>query len=109
MTQDELNDYVWRQLPARKHLLGRKRADELVQRCVRSWPIAVLRQCDYDEAQVVGVYMERSLRRYADNEFGMGIILTIVLGALISELVKILLRWWLENDTHRRIMTELHR
>lgn len=109
MTQDELNDYVWRQLPARKHLLGRKRTDELVRRCVRSWPIAVLRQCDYDEAQVVGIYMERSLKRYADAEFGMGIILTIVLGALISELVKILLRWWLENDTHKRIMTELHR
>lgn len=109
MTQDELNDYVWSQLPARKYLVGRRRIDALVTRSVRSWPVAVLRQCDYDEAQVVGVYMERSLKRYADAEFGMGIILTIVLGALISELVKILLRWWLENDTHKRIMTELHR
>jgi len=109
MTQDEMNAYVWRLLPARKIFLGRKRADELVRRCVRSWPIAVLRQCDHDEAQVVGIYMERSLKRYAGNEFGTGIILTIVLGAIISELVKILLRWWLENDTHKRIMTELHR
>ena len=109
MTRDQLSDYVWERLPARKLLLGRRRCDDLVRRAIGSWPVAVLRQCDAAETQVVGVYMERSLKRYAQAEYGMGIILTIVLGAIVSELVKILLRWWLESGENQRQMMEMTR
>jgi hypothetical protein len=34
----------------------------------------------------------------------MGIILTLVLSALISEVVKILIRWWLEGRDNRAAM-----
>jgi hypothetical protein len=34
----------------------------------------------------------------------MGIILTLVLSALISEIVKILIRWWLESRDNRAAM-----
>jgi hypothetical protein len=34
----------------------------------------------------------------------MGIILTLVLSALISEIVKILIRWWLESRENRAAM-----
>jgi hypothetical protein len=34
----------------------------------------------------------------------MGIILTLVLSALISEIVKILIRWWLDSRENRAAM-----
>ena len=37
----------------------------------------------------------------------MGIILTLILSALISEAVKILLRWWLERRENREAMQEM--
>jgi hypothetical protein len=109
MTQAELSDYVWRRMSVRKYAIGRRRVAELTARAVRQWPVGVLRQCTPEECQIVGQYLQKSLERNAKAEYGMGVILTIVLGALLSELVKILLRWWLESDQNRKAMMELHR
>jgi hypothetical protein len=43
------------------------------------------------------------------HEVGMGIILTLVLSALISEVVKILLRWWMERQENQADMRILVR
>jgi hypothetical protein len=69
----------------------------------------VLEQCNAGEAEVVGVHLARSIERNMRHEVGMGIILTLVLSALISEVVKILLRWWMERQENQADMRVLVR
>jgi hypothetical protein len=96
MTGDELIDDVWRLLPVRKHLLGRARVARIVERAMREWPVPVLQQCDAGQTAVVGKYLARSLERQ-EREYGMGFFASIILAAVIGEIVKILVRRWLEN------------
>ena len=103
MTRDELNAYVYGQLPLRLRIAGRDTVARVLDDAVRMWPALVLRQCDVGEAQVVGSFLAKSLKR-RQHQYGMGIILTLVLSALISEIVKILIRWWLESRENRAAM-----
>lgn len=106
MTRNELADYVYSELPWRLRIAGRDVVARVVDDAVRLWPVPVLRQCDAGEAQVVGSFLARSLKR-RQQQYGMGIILTLILSALISEAVKILLRWWLERRENREAMQEM--
>jgi len=106
MTRDELYAEVWAGLPVKKHLLGRRRVARIVDRALRQWPVAVLHQCDEGQADVVGKYMARSITRDEANEVGMGFIAAIVLGTIISEIIKQLLKKWWSNHAE---MTELCR
>jgi hypothetical protein len=106
MTRPELADMVYDRLPWRLRLAGREVVSRVVEDAVRLWPVPVLRQCDAGEAAVVGSFLARSLKRRS-HQYGTGIILTLILSALISEAVKILLRWWLERREHREAMMEM--
>lgn len=106
MTRNELADYVYSELPWRLRIAGRDVVGRVVDDAVRLWPVPVLRQCDAGEAQVVGSFLAKSLKR-RQQQYGMGIILTLILSALISEAVKILLRWWLERRENREAMQEM--
>lgn len=106
MTRTELADMVYDRLPWRLRLAGREVVSRVVDDAVRLWPVPVLRQCDAGEAQVVGSFLARSLKRRS-HQYGTGIILTLILSALISEAVKILLRWWLERRENREAMMEM--
>jgi hypothetical protein len=96
MTRDELVADVWDSLPMRKHLLGRERVGRIVERALREWPIPVLYQCDAKQTEVVAKHFARRLERQ-EREYGMGFLASIILAAIISEIVKILIRRWLEN------------
>jgi hypothetical protein len=110
MTIHDLESYVWERLPKlQRTLAGRYIAGRVVRRAVKTWPVPVLEQCNAGEAEVVGVHLARSLERQARQEFGMGILLTLVLSALISEIVKILVRWWLERKENQADMRTLVR
>lgn len=105
MTLDELQAHVWDRLPTVPRTLGGRRiANRIVARAVARWPIPVLEQCDAGETQVVAQHYTKSLERQARQEFGMGILLTLVLSALVSEVVKILVRWWLESRENKDAM-----
>lgn len=106
MTRSELADMVYDRLPWRLRLGGRDVVGRVVDEAVRQWPVAVLRQCDAGEAAVVGTFLARSLKR-RQHQYGMGIILTLVLSALVSEVVKILIRWWIERHENRLTMIQL--
>jgi hypothetical protein len=106
MTRPELADMDYDRLPWRLRLAGREVVSRVVEDAVRLWPVPVLRQCDAGEAAVVGSFLARSLKRRS-HQYGTGIILTLILSALISEAVKILLRWWLERREHREAMMEM--
>lgn len=97
MTRQQLIDAVWDELPAKRYLLGRKRGERLIARAIRKWPVPVLYQCDAEQTAVVGEHLARSLERQERAEYGMGFFASIILAAIISEIVKILIRRWMEN------------
>jgi hypothetical protein len=107
MTRDELDDYVWSQLSVRKHAAGRRVVSRIVADAVRDFPGYSMARCDRGEAEVLGKVWARSFARRRHNEYGTGIILTLVLSALISEIVKTLIRWWLESRENRMAMQAL--
>lgn len=110
MTLPELEQYAWDRLPTiQRTLAGRRLVGRIVRRAVAAWPVPVLQQCDAAEAAVVGTHMARSIEKTMRHEVGMGIILTLVLGALVQELVKVLIRWWLERAENQSAMRLLVR
>lgn len=110
MTLDELQAHVWDRLPTlQRSLAGRRITGRIVTRAVRNWPVPVLEQCDAAESAVVGHHMAKAIHRQVSHEVGMGIILTLVLGALVQEVVKILIRWWLERRENQASMRLLVR
>ena len=105
MTLADLQSHVYHELPMlQRTVTGRRTVYRIVASAVRHWPGTVLRQCDDGEAQVVGVHFGRQLERIARREYGMGIILTLVLSAVISEIVKVLIRWWMERHENQTAM-----
>jgi hypothetical protein len=96
MTRDELTADVWDSLPMRKHLLGRERVERIVERALKEWPIPVLYQCDAQQTQVVAKHFARRLERQ-EREYGMGFLASIILAAIISEIVKKIVQRWLDN------------
>ncbi len=105
MTLSDLQSHVWDRLPTVPRTLGGRRiANRIVARAVRTWPIPVLEQCDAGETQVVATHYTKAIERAVKAEYGMGILLTLVLGALVQEVIKILVRWWLERDENRNAM-----
>lgn len=98
MTRDDFVADVWESLPARKHLLGRERVARIVERSLKAWPVPVLVQCDEKQTQVVAKHFARSMER-KEREFGMGFFASIVLAAIVSEIVKHLVQRWLNNRT----------
>ena len=110
MTLDSMQGYVWDRLPTVPRSLGGRRiVNRIVARAVRKWPIPVIEQCDAAETQVVAKHYTKSVERAIKAEYGMGILLTLVLGALVQEVIKVLVRWWLERDENRTAMRLLTR
>jgi len=99
MTRDALIAAVWDELPKSRYLLGRRRVDRLTARCLKKWPVPVLYQCDAQQTVVVGEHLAKGVERQERAEYGMGFFASIILAAIVSEIVKILVRRWLENRT----------
>ncbi len=78
MTRDELDAYVWSQLSVRKHAAGRRVVSRIVADAVRDWPSAAMARSDHGEVQAFGSIYAKSLAR-RQQQYGMGIILTLVL------------------------------
>jgi UbiD family decarboxylase len=96
MTREELVADVWDSLPVRKHLIGRERVGRIVERALKEWPIPVLYQCDAGQTQIVAKHFARRLERQ-EREYGMGFLASIILAAIISEIVKQIVQRWLDN------------
>jgi hypothetical protein len=96
-TLEQLQAHVWEGLGIKKHAAGRRIVERITRRAVRQWPVPVLLQCDAAQANVVGTYYTRTITRQSRQEFGMGIILSLILGALVQEIIKLLVAWWIDN------------
>ena len=108
MTLRELETHVWDRLPTLQRVgCGRLIANRIVRRAVIGWPVPVLEQCDDAEAAVVAKYYTRTVERAVRSEMQMGFLALVVFSALVQEVVKILVRWWLErseNRSHMRLL-----
>jgi len=94
MNLDQLEDHVWREMGGQKHAVGRWRINRLTRRCVKRWP-------EGDEVTLPTVEL---IEADEHREVQMGIILTLILGAIIQEIVRILAAWYRENHKNKVLM-----
>lgn len=76
----------------------RRIRDRIIAGIVEDWPDGV-----YDTGKIEQILLDRGRQR-ARQEYGS--LLLLLLGPLIAELIKLAIRWWLENRDHRRLMGE---
>ena len=104
MNLEQLQDDVWSRMSVQKHVAGRRIVNRITKRAVRQFPAPVLQHCTAAEAQAVGVQYTRTIARQARQEYGMGIVLMLVLGAIVQEVVKILIQWWMDNRSEMLVV-----
>lgn len=107
MTRDELDEYVWKRLPMRKYMAGRRVVDDLVALAVENWEGEYLGHAASEEGrEVVAMSIAARVKRghqllsgKEPQEYGM--MWMLLLGALVNAVVQILVKWWLERQSHR--------
>jgi hypothetical protein len=104
MSLEDLDAYVWSQLSPRRYAAGRPLVARLTRRVLRKFPHLVISQTKPESYDVVMHEIARSIERSERQNYGMGIILTLVLSALVSEIVKAVLRWWMQSASNRALM-----
>jgi hypothetical protein len=104
MTLTDLETHVWDRLPTLQRIAGRRIVDRVVRRAASGWPIPVLEQCDDAEAAVVAKYYTRTVERAVRADMQMGFFTLLIFSALVQEVVKILVRWWMEKSENRSQM-----
>jgi hypothetical protein len=110
VTLEDLQTWVWRELPLRKRIAGRKVVDDLVQLTIETWPGDLMNHAKDDEQrEIVAMEVERSVRRLHQacttiDATTYGVLWTFVLQALVSLVVRLILEWWLEQRSNRALM-----
>jgi len=110
VSMDELQSWVWRELPLRKRIAGRKVVDDLVQLTIETWPAELMNHAaDDEQREIVAMEVERSVRRLHQacttiDATTYGVLWTFVLQALVSLVVRLILEWWLERRSNRTLM-----
>jgi len=98
---DDLEAYVWADLPPMKYLAGRALVARLTRRLVQRWPSGVMLEASDEGRGMVMGELVRSVERSERQNYRMGIVLTLILSALLSEVVKAILAWWLRSASNR--------
>ena len=95
MSYAELQEHIWSQLSLRKRLAGRAACDRILRRAVRVLPTGMMSQSNPTEQNRLMRQTQSDIVRHErHNNVTMGILLTIILSALVSEIVKLLIAWW---------------
>ena len=98
---------MWAGLSPRKYAAGKQRVRRIVARCVASWPIGALSDCQTQEqAELLAKHYAARVYK-VERQYGMGILLTLVLSALVSEIVKLILQWWVDRHVDRAELAAL--
>lgn len=100
-------DYIWSQLPVRKYLAGKERVYDCISVVVQEWPDEQFAMSDADDRKSENIVVRdlmKSVKRhlhfaYGEQEFGF--IWTIILQALLWELIKVMLAWWRSKKDNR--------
>jgi len=110
MTPSDFKAHVWKRLGPRKWLAGRSQVDLLTQLAIENWQTDLYEAADSDlERAIVAQQTVATVKRlhqavggYSEREYGM--IWIILLSGLLSALVQIMLKWWLEKRSHRVLL-----
>lgn len=97
-------DRVWRECPMGKFLVGRRKIDQLTEIAIGAWPMTSLDgSMSNAEKREVARLLEKSVERIhevSEPKYHF-VIWAILLQALASAIIRILIEWWLESDSHR--------
>jgi hypothetical protein len=110
VTLEELQTWVWRELPLRKRIVGKKVVDDLVQLTIETWPAELMNHAaDGEQREIVAMEVERSVRRLHQacttiDATSYGVLWTFVLQALVSLVVRLILERWMERRSNRALM-----
>lgn len=112
---DDIQDMVWERMGLRKFAAGREGVNDLVAVAVQEWPAERLVGAKSGStAELLAIdqlkdAMKRHIQLTHGHEPRFGFIWTLLLGVLISEIVKILLAWWLNSDSNRQSILRIRR
>jgi hypothetical protein len=95
MSVQGLQEHVWENLDSRRHAVGRARVYRLTRRIIARWP---------DGPPESGAEFSAAVKSEERREYGMGIILSLFLGAIIQEIVRLLVQWWAKSAANRLLM-----
>jgi len=71
--------------------------DQVVDQIVADWPV----DCPIESMDVV-VRARAAIR--VKNRYGTGVVAMLLLSAFINVIVKLVMEWWFERDSHRVLM-----
>lgn len=113
MNLAETQDYVWRRLGVRKHLVGRAVVNDMVELAIENWAGAFLNYCvnDDDRRMVCNVIVDNMRRSHqvmgGKDPVEYGLVWAFILQAVTSAVVQVILRWWLERRANRVLLLAL--
>lgn len=103
-------EWVWARLPPSKFLAGRRRVLALLPRAIDRWSADMAAAGDGDSPAFA--FMADSLRHDVRRMFGQqryGSFWIIVLSSLVSEIVRLLVLWWLSSGDHQQLFRQWRR
>lgn len=101
----QLQQYVWKGLGPRKHLVGRSAVDKAIGECVSRWPwsydTAVMPTVESPSVKELSDTVTAALQGYEGRDKKYGVIWTLLLSAVVSQLVRLLVDWWIKRRENR--------
>lgn len=104
MSVEDLEAYVWSDLPAMKFLAGRRLVARLTRRCAKRFPSGVMGEASPDGQALIMDEIQRAVERTERANYQMGIVLTLILSALLSEIIRAIFNWWLKSASNRALL-----
>lgn len=94
MSRADVEEFVWRNLSARRIVVGRAIADRLTRRAIRAW------HHDVPRLPLIGSQVEAEARA----EIEMGFLASLLLSAIVSEIVQALWHWFNQSNGNRCLL-----
>jgi hypothetical protein len=110
MNLDDLEEHVWRRLPMRKYMAGRTVVRDLTLLAVENWEGEYLGHATSEEGRdIVGMSITARVKRAHQLASGKdvpeyGVLWTLLLSAVVGQIVRLLIEWWMERSSHRVMM-----
>lgn len=100
-----LKEYLWGRLGARKRMVGRGVVDRATESLIQKWPFTYTGDeeppgADDPAFSRLKAEVIEELHKY-EGAPQYGFIWAIVLSAVVSQLVKLLIEWWLKRRENR--------
>lgn len=110
-----LQRQIWEILPDKKHAAGKEKVYDIVSIVVQEWPEKEFASLDPDPEKNVlikiGAYRKlvRAVKRHMNLLYGQEdefeTLWIIALEILISQVIRLVLRWWVENRRNQRTLS----